>query len=128
MEAKKLNWKSVIELINNSEKTENIILEFKDNEKILWKDAILLGKNGFKVPDSIIDYDDDNIDCSDIPEITQEDIDTGKIQWIYKAAVPIRKEIDDWIKHEKIDINKLLAELVENFYKTMKNINKNAAL
>ena len=128
MEAKKLHWKSVIELINNSEKTENMILEFNDNEKILWKDAMLLGKKGFKVPDSNIDYDEDNIDCSDIPEITQEDIDTGKIQWIYKAAVPIRKEIDDWIKHEKIDVNKLLAELVENFYKTMKNINKNAAL
>ena len=127
MKNKKLNWKSVIELINKGGKIENIILEF-DNKKILWQDAMLLGKNGFEVPDEYIDYDDENIDLSDIAEITQEDIDSGKIKWIYKAAVPMRKEIEDWIKHEKIDVNKLLAELVENFYKTMKNINKNAAL
>ena len=27
-----------------------------------------------------------------------EDIDTGKIKWITKAEIPIRKEIKDWIK------------------------------
>ena len=126
MENKNLNWKSVLKLINKGEKTENIVIKF-DHEKILWKDAMLLGENGFEIPDKYIEYDDENIDYSDIPAITQDDIDTGKIKWIYKAEIPIRKEIDDWIKNEKIDINKLLTELVENFYKTVKNIHKNAA-
>jgi len=31
------------------------------------------------------------------------------------------------IFNEKIDMNKLLSELVENFYKTAKNIHENAA-
>lgn len=126
MKKKELNWRSIIKLINKGEKTENIILKF-DNKKIHWKDAMLLGKNEFEVPDKYINYDDENIDFSDIPPITQEDINTGKIKWIYKAEVPVRKEITDWIKHEKIDINKLLSDLVENFYKTVKSIPKNAA-
>ncbi len=126
MKNKNLNWKSVVKLINSGDKTENITIEF-DTEKILWKDAMLLGKNGFEVPDEYIDYDDENIDYSDNPAITQEDIDTGKIKWIYKAEIPIRQEINDWAKNEKIDMNTLLSDLVENFYKTVKNIHKNAA-
>ena len=127
MKNKNLNWKSVVKLINSGDKTENITIEF-DTEKILWKDAMLLGKNGFEVPDEYIDYDDENIDYSDNPAITQEDIDTGKIKWIYKAEIPIRQEINDWAKNEKIDMNTLLSDLVENFYKTVKNIHKNPAL
>lgn len=127
MKNKNLHWKTVLELINRGEKIENTIIEF-NNEKILWKDAMLLGENGFEIPDEFINYDDENIDYSDIPEITQEDIDSGKIKWIYKAEIPMRKEIDDWVKHEKIDMNKLLSELVDNFFNTIKNIHKNVAL
>jgi len=127
MSNNKLHWKSVLELINKGEKPENIKLEFND-EKIFWKDALLLGENGFEIPDDLIDYDDENIDFSDIPEIKQEDIESGKIKWIYKAEIPIRKEINDWAKDEKVDMNKLIKELLENFYDTVKNIHKNTAI
>jgi len=123
----RLHWKSVLKLIKKGQKIENIVVDF-NNENILWKDAMLLGKNGIEVPENIIDYDDENIDYSDIPPIKREDIESGKIKWIYKAEIPIREEIKDWIKHEKIDINKLLGNLVENFYETMKNIHNKAAL
>ncbi len=99
-----------------------------DGNKIDAFDAVLLGKQGIEVPEELIIYDDSKIDYSDIPTITDEDIESGKIKWIHKAEVPIRKEIEDWIKREEIDINVLLADLVENFYKTMKNIRHNASL
>ena len=127
MANKKLNWKSVLELIKNGKSTKNITIEFND-KKILWKDAMILGENNFEIPDEHIFYDDENIDYSDIPEITEEDIKTGKIKWIYKAEIPMRQEINDWIKHEKIDINNLLTDLVENFYQSVKKIHENAAL
>ena len=123
----KLYWKSALESIQQETPIENSELEF-NKEKIFWKDAMILGKNGFKVPQELIDYEDDIIDYSDIPSIMQEDIDSGKIKWIFKAEIPIRKEINDWLAHEKIDVNKLLSELVENFYQTMKNLTKNAAI
>jgi hypothetical protein len=127
MNSKKIYWKSALDLIEKGENIENIVVDFR-SEKILWDKAMIFGKKGIVVPDDLIEYDDDNIDYTDSPAITQEDIDTGKIKWIYKADIPIKKEINDWIKHEKIDMNKLLTDLVENFYQTIKNINKNAAL
>ena len=127
MENKIIYWKSVLDLIENKQLIENITVDFK-NEKVLWDKAMLLGKNGITVPENLIDYDDENIDYSDNPAITKDDIDSGKIKWIYKAEIPIKKEINEWIKNEKIDMNKLLTDLIENFYQTVKNINKNAAL
>jgi len=114
-------------MIKNGETVENIEVEF-NSETLLWNDAMILGKHGIQVPQEFIDYDDDNIDYSDNPEITDEDIAAGKIKWIRKAEIPLHKEVEDWIKKEKIDFNALVAELVENFYKTLKNIPKNAAL
>jgi hypothetical protein len=42
--------------------------------------------------------------------------------------LPLDIEIKQWIKQEKIDVNKLLTQLIKNFYETSKNINKRAAL
>ncbi len=119
--------KEAINLMQENKFNSDFKIEFGDN-KINAFDAVLLGKNGIDVPEDLIEYDDNKIDYSDIPPITDEDIESGRIKWIYRAEVPIRKEVEDWIKKEKIDINILLANLVENFYKTIKNIHKNAAL
>ncbi len=127
MKNNQMHWKSVLELIEKGQEKENIDVDF-NNEKISWKDAMIFGKHDIEVPYNLIDYDDKSIDFSDISAITQEDIDSGKIKWICKAEIPIRKEISDWIKNEKIDINKLVTDLIENFYQTLKNIPKNAAL
>ena len=127
METKIINQHLAIELIKEGN-FSSMYQIFFDGSSIDAIDAMLLGKNGIDVPDDLIEYDDENIDYSDIPAITDEDIASGKIKWIRKAEIPIRKEIDDWIKNEKIDINKLLSDLMENFYQTMKNIQSKAAL
>ncbi len=127
MKTSKISVDKAINLIKTDKFNSSIEIDFQ-NDKIDVFDAVLLGKNGIDVPEELIEYDDDKIDYSDIPKITKEDLITGKIKWTYKAEFPMRKEINDWVKHEKIDVNKLLGVLVENFYKTMKDINKNAAL
>jgi uncharacterized protein YjaG (DUF416 family) len=40
----------------------------------------------------------------------------------------IDDEIREWIKANNINLNVLISELVKNFYRTMKNIQKNAAV
>ncbi len=127
MKRNKLNWQEIIALIQSGEDTKNIEIEFNE-KKIPWNQAMLLGEHGFKIPDMYIDYDEENINYSDIPELTEKDIITGKVTWLYRAEIPLKKEINDWVKREKIDLNKLLSELVENFYQTIKNIHKNTAL
>jgi len=127
MKTNKISVEQAIILIKENKFNSGFEVYFNDN-KIDAFDAISLGKNGVDVPEELIVYDDEKIDYSDIPPITDEDIKSGKIKWIHKVEIPLRKEVEDWIKNEKIDINILLADLVENFYKTVKSISKNAAL
>jgi hypothetical protein len=127
MKTNKISVEQALNLVKENKFNSDYEINFA-NSKIDAFDAVLLGKNGIDVPEELIIYDDDKIDYSDIPPITDEDIENGKIKWIHKAEVPIRKEVEDWIHKERIDINILLADLVENFYNTVKNISKNAAL
>lgn len=68
------------------------------------------------------------IDFSDIPEITNEDISSGKIKWTISAEIPLDKEIQDWLKHENIDVNTFLSRLIRNFYDNIKSLPKKAAM
>jgi len=127
METKKIHWKAVLEKIAEGKYENNIVIDF-NNEKLLWKDAMILGKNGFEVPQEYIDYDDDNIDYSDIPPITDEDIKTGKIKWTISTELSLEKEITDWIKKENINVSEFAAKLIRNFYDGIKYLHKNATL
>lgn len=61
----------ILQLIKNNEPL--LLIEF-DNKPIEALDAILLEKNGINVPEELIFYNDDNIDCSDIPEMTDKEL------------------------------------------------------
>jgi len=87
-----------------------------------------LGKNGIDVPEELIEYDDDKIDYSDIPAITDKDIQSGKIKWTINAEIPLEKEITDWISKEDINISEFAAKLIRNFYEGIKSLPKNVAL
>ncbi|MFA6402583.1 MAG: hypothetical protein WCX31_13330, partial [Salinivirgaceae bacterium] len=58
---------------------------------------------------------------------TPADFETGKLVWNIKTSVPVDKEMKDWITKEKIDIDKLLAKLMRNFYDTLKDVPKKVA-
>lgn len=123
----KISVKEALALIKNNNFNTNIEIDFA-NVKINAFDAVLLGKNGIDVPDELIEYDDDKIDYSDIPAITDEDIASGKIKWTINAEIPLEKEISDWIKKEDINLNEFAAKLIRNFYEGIKSLPKNVAL
>jgi len=123
----KIYWKDLVEMLQNNEIPQNIEIDLND-EMIEFKNVSLLNRFGFRVPEKQIIYDDDNIDFCDDPDITDEDIETGKISWSVKANFMLEPEIKQWIKNEKIEINSLIPQLMKNFYETVKHIQKNAAL
>ena len=127
METKKISVEQAIDLIKKDEYNSKYEIAFND-QKIDAFDAILLGKNGIEVPDELIEYDDDKIDYSDIPAITDDDIESGKIRWTINTELALEKEIADWIKKEDINVGEFAANLIRNFYKGMKSLPKNAAL
>ena len=119
--------KKTIQLLEVGKDISSYSIKFNE-EPIEALQAILLGKNKIKVPEHLIYYDDKIIDFSDDSDITNEDIRTGKISWNITASFPLDNEIKEWIKKEKVDVNKLLPQLVKNFYETIKKIHKNVAL
>ncbi len=127
MENSKIHYKKALEILKKGEKVLLQDIDF-NNEQIHVKDVSLFNKNSIRVPENLIFYDDENIDCSDIPEITEKDIETGKIQWIELSEFPIDDEIRNWITKQNIKLNELLPYLLKNFYKTIKLTQKNAAL
>ncbi len=126
METKIINQKETIKLLESGKDIScyKVVL---NNEKIEALQAILLGKNNIQIPEELIYYDDDATDFSDDPDITNEDIEKGKIVWNIKTSLPLEKDIKDWIVSEKIDVDKLLVKLVRNFYDTIKDFQKRAA-
>jgi hypothetical protein len=126
MKNKIINQHEAIKLIEACKDISSYKVIF-NKEKVEALQAILLGKNKIEVPSELIYYDDSTIDFSDDPDITTEDFETGKLVWNIKTSLPVDKEIKDWINKEKIDVDKLLAKLMRNFYETIKDFPKKAA-
>ena len=127
MKANKISASEAVNLIKKGTFSSYYEIDFT-NAKINVFDAVLLGKNGVDVPEELIEYDDDKIDYSDIPAITDEDIESGKIKWTINTELVLEKEITDWIKKENINISEFAAKLIRNFYDGVKSLPKNAAL
>lgn len=127
MENKIINQHEAIKLLEAGANISAYKVVF-NQEKVEALQAILLGKNKIDVPSGLIYYDDDVIDFSDDANISAEDFETGKLVWNIKTSLPVDKEIKDWITKEKIDVDKLLIKLMRNFYETVKDFPKKAAL
>jgi len=125
MEPTKIHWKKALELLTKNEKVIQEEIEF--DEKIQIHSVIVFNKNGIDVPEHLIDYDDDAIDCSDIAEITQEDIASGKLVRVLPAHIKIDSETQNWITKSNINYNELLATLLKNFYQSIKTLPNKAA-
>ncbi|NER02664.1 MAG: hypothetical protein F6K17_08505 [Okeania sp. SIO3C4] len=124
---KTINQNEAIRLLEAGEDISPFSVEFND-EKIDAIKVILLGKNGVEVPKELIHYDDDNIDFSDDPDITDEDFETGRLKWLNAEEIPLEQEIKDWLAAEQIDTQELAAKLIRDFYYTSKMLRNTAAL
>ncbi len=127
MEKKEINQREALRLIRSGEAISEYTVVL-DAEKIEVTDAILLGSNNISIPKGLVWYNDDVTDFSDDADICKEDFETGKLSWMINTSLPLEPEIKQWIKREKIDVDKLLTQLVKNFYETVKSVNKNVAM
>jgi len=125
MEQSKIHWKKAIELLNQNKNINQDEIEF--NEIIHIHNVIIFNKNGINVPEHLINYDDENIDCSDIAEITLDDLNSGRLIRVLPAQVKIDSETENWIKKSNINYNELLSHLLKNFYQSIKTLPTKAA-
>jgi hypothetical protein len=123
----KIDWKELVILLKNGQVTEQYDVVYTE-QKIDFKDAALLNRYGYRVPENLVSYNDDEIDFSDDADLTEDEIVKIETSFDLAENLAVEQEIKDWLKREKIDINMLAAQLIRNFYETMKNIQNNAAL
>jgi hypothetical protein len=123
MEKSIINQLQAIDLLKRKVVLDGYEIEF-DATPIEALDALLLRKNGIPVPDDLIFYDDDAIDFSDDPDLTDEDLAAGKIKWLVHAELSLDEDVKAWIQEERINLNTLLSNLVTAFYNNVKSIPK----
>ncbi len=111
---KKINQKEAIKKLKTGEKIDLFEIEFND-EAIEVLEAVLLEKNNIEVPKELVYYDDDIIDYSDDPELTEEELKQLK-PVIHIPVIPLQKEVKEWLLNSDIDLMKLASELLENYY------------
>lgn len=126
MEIQKIHWKKALELLNKNSSVKQYEIMF--DEAIHIDNVMLFNKNGINVPEHLINYDDDSIDCSDIPEITIDDIKSGKLVKVLTAQIKVDSETENWINNSNINYNELLSKLLNNFYQSIKSLPGKAAL
>lgn len=95
-ENKRIYWKELIDMLKQGLDIKGYEIDFR-NEKIEFKDVSLLNRNGIRVPQELIYYNEDNIDFSDDPEVTDDEI---KAIYITEALM-VEPEIIAWIKKRK---------------------------
>ena len=122
----KINQKKALDLLKNKEPVNQNEIEF--DEIINIHDVITFNKNGIVIPENLVDYDDDNIDCTDIPEITPDDISSGRLTRVLPAQIKIDTETENWLKKSNINYNELLSNLLKNFYQSIKTLPNKAAI
>jgi hypothetical protein len=120
-------WKTALKKLSNNEMVTLTDIDFK-KETIKIQDVILFNSYGIKVPEELIVFEDEKIDCSDIPEISVNDIESGKLINVIPAQIKVDPETAEWIKKSKINYNELLSSLLYNFYQSVKSLSGKAAV
>ena len=116
--------KEALALIKDNKYNDSYSIDFS-TEGINVIDAVELGTAGIDVPEELIVYDDDNLDFSDIPELSDEELKRLKRET--PAVLSLNREFSDWAEKEKINIGELAAELLHDFYNKVKKLRNKAA-
>ena len=110
-----INQKEAIKRLKAGEKIDLYQVEFNE-EKIEVLEALLLERNNIDVPEYLTYYDDDSIDYSDDPELTDEELKQMKPVIFIPPHIPVAQEVKDYLLNSNIDLMKLASELLEKYY------------
>ena len=119
----KINHKEALRRLQNKTSVKQEDIDFSNS--VGMDEVLEFNKYGIEVPEHLIEYDDASIDTSDIPEITQKDIETGRLKRVLNARVRVDNEIVEWLNATGTDYNELLEQLLDNFYQSLKILPEN---
>jgi len=107
-------WKNAMEMITKNLPFQQEQIDFR-NERISIKEVLIFNENGIRVPKELVEYEDDKLDYSDIPAITEEDIESGKLERVYTTEIAVKEEVAQWLTKSNIKLDDLVVQLVNNW-------------
>ena len=118
--------KEALHLIRDGSLRPETRVDFTSVEGVEAVDAIVLGEAGIDVPEELIYYDDDAVAEDESFDGNWETIDSDveEERKYVRLNMKVDPEIKDWITANNIDINSLVAKLVEDAYRTAQLIEK----
>ncbi len=93
----KIYWKELVDMLNKGLEIKDYEIDFK-NEKVDFKNVALLNRNGIRVPEELVHYDDNDIDFSDDPELTDNEISKINLSERFTEILPVEPEIKEWLR------------------------------
>ena len=117
----KISVGEALKKVESGQSIQDYTIDF-ENIKIESLDVMKLVKGGFKVPENAIYYDEDAI-TEDDSDYEWKEIDYDPLTKT-EIKIALKDDIRNWVETEKINLNKLLENLLEGFYKSQKLIHK----
>ncbi len=111
------------ELLEKGKLTDAYHIGFTKEDKVEASEAIKLGKLGFDIPEEIIEYNDEIEHDDDFEgdwESIKSDMEDYKKQ--IQISLQINQEVEEWLTQSKVDLNKLISELLTGFYNSSRAI------
>lgn len=98
-----------------------------DRIKVESLDVMKLSKGGVIVPEGAIYYDDDDIEFDEDFEGDWVRIDydpVEKLKMKTEVEIVLNKDMKQWIDSKNIKLDRLIENLLDNFYQTQKIVSK----
>ncbi len=116
---KLLTAKDALQLIAKGESLADY--EVSVTEPLDAVDAFNLRKNGIEVPDELITYEDEDLtydEAFDEPEWQRlsEKVEEPSFEIAYQLS--LTEDEQEWLANKKIDVQALLSELLKNYIRT----------
>ncbi len=122
----KISVSEALRKIESGEQISDYSIDF-DRIKIESLDVIKLSKAGVSVPKEAIYYDDESIEYDEEFEGEWVEIKTDpliKMEEGTEIRIQLNSEIKKWIESKNIQLDELVENLLDSFYKTQKVITK----
>ncbi len=122
----KISVSEALKKIELGEQISDYLIDF-ERIKIESLDVMKLSKAGVSVPEEAIYYDEESIEHDEEFEGNWVQIDADplmKKEGETEIKIQLKSEIKKWIESKNIQLDELVENLLDNFYKTQKIVTK----
>lgn len=123
MENRTISVAEALQKIGSDEPLNDVSIDF-NHIKIEALDVMKLAKAGIAVPESAIYYDNDDIMPDEAFDGEWAPIASPPDAVATNVKIPVRADVRRWLDANQVQLDELLASLLEGFYRSQKIVSE----